>query len=102
MKSFLRLLLSAPIDFAVGGQAVIEGVMMRSPNFYTVSVRNPEGKIEMKQEKFVSLVSRWRILKLPLIRGMVHLVESMMIGFRSLNYSNSVFFMTSENCACGA
>ena len=49
MKSFLRLLLSAPIDFAVGGQAVIEGVMMRSPNFYTVSVRNPEGKIEMKQ-----------------------------------------------------
>ena len=91
MKSFLRLLLSAPIDFAVGGQAVIEGVMMRSPNFYTVSVRNPEGKIEMKQEKFVSLVSRWKILKLPLIRGMVHLVESMMIGFRSLNYSNAVF-----------
>ena len=91
MKSFLRLLLSAPIDFAVGGQAVIEGVMMRSPNFYTVSVRNPEGKIEMKQEKFSSLTARWRILKLPLIRGMVHLVESMMIGFRSLNYSNAVF-----------
>ena len=96
MKSFLRLLLSAPIDFAVGGQAVIEGVMMRSPNFYTVSVRNPEGKIEMKQEKFSSLTTRWRILKLPLIRGMVHLVESMMIGFRSLNYSNAVFLGTPE------
>ncbi len=97
------------IDFAIGGQAVMEGVMMRSPNFYTVCVRNPQGTIAMKQEKFVSLTERFRLpkwisfpgtmpstskqiwpLKLPLVRGVVHLVESMMIGFRSLNYSNSV------------
>ena len=101
MKSFLRLLLSAPFDFAVGGQAVIEGVMMRSPNFYTVTVRNPEGKMEMKQEKFVSLVNKWKLLKLPLIRGMVHLVESMMIGYRSLNYSNVIFLGQAESEATG-
>jgi len=96
MKSVLRLLLSAPIDFAVGGQAVMEGVMMRSPNFYTVSVRSPEGQIKMQQKKFVSLISRSKILKLPLIRGMVQLVESMVIGYRSLTYSNSVFLGESE------
>ncbi len=79
------------IDFAVGGQAVIEGVMMRSPNFYTVSVRDEHGTIQMKQEAFKSVVERYGILKWPLIRGLVHLGESMMIGFRSLDYSNKVF-----------
>ncbi|MBT4632323.1 DUF1385 domain-containing protein [Candidatus Peregrinibacteria bacterium] len=84
------------IDFAVGGQAVIEGVMMRSPHFYTVAVRDEEGEIKMKQEKFTSLTERFRILKLPLLRGIVHLVESMSIGFKSLNYSNDVFLGEDE------
>lgn len=78
------------IDFAVGGQAVLEGVMMRSPNFYTVSVRNSNGEIKMKQEKFSGLSSRFKFFKLPLIRGMVQLVESMIIGFRALNFSNEI------------
>lgn len=95
MNSLLRLLLSAPIDFAVGGQAVIEGVMMRSPHFYTVSVRNPEGKLQMKQEKFISLTRR-AVLKWPLVRGMVHLVESMILGYRSLDFSNRVFLGVKE------
>lgn len=79
------------IDFAIGGQAVLEGVMMRSPNFYTVSVRDSAGVIKMKQEKFQSLSARFRILKLPFIRGMVQLAESMIIGFRALDYSNDIF-----------
>lgn len=79
------------IDFAVGGQAVIEGVMMRSPNHYTVSVRDEHGKIHMQQAVFKSLVERHGILKWPLIRGIVHLGESMMIGFRALDYSNKIF-----------
>lgn len=91
MNSVLRLLLSAPIDFAVGGQAVIEGVMMRSPNFYTVTVRDPEGEMQMKQEKCVSLLGRFPFLKIPLLRGVIQLAESMRIGFRSLNYSNEVY-----------
>lgn len=96
MNSFLRLLLSAPIDFAVGGQAVIEGVMMRSPHFTVVSVRDPEGIVQMKQEKFESLTERVKLFKLPLIRGVVHLVESMRLGYRSLNYSNDVFLGETE------
>lgn len=84
------------IDFAVGGQAVIEGVMMRSPNFYTVSVRNEAGEIRSKYEVFESITKRYKLLQLPLIRGVVHLVESMMIGFRSLDYSNAVFLGEDE------
>lgn len=91
MNTLLRLLLSAPIDFAVGGQAVIEGVMMRSPHYSIVSVRDPEGRIQMKLEAFQSITERVRIFRLPLIRGVVHLVESMRLGYRSLNYSNDVF-----------
>lgn len=83
--------LEPQIDFAVGGQAVIEGVMMRSPNFYTVSVRSPEGEMKMKQQKFVSLTHRFRLLKLPFVRGIVQLVESTIIGYRSLSFSNAVF-----------
>lgn len=91
MNTFLRLLLSAPIDFAVGGQAVIEGVMMRSPHYSIVSVRDPEGRIQMKSEAFQSITERVRVFRLPLIRGVVHLIESMRLGYRSLNYSNEVF-----------
>lgn len=84
------------IDFAVGGQAVIEGVMMRSPNFYTVSVRSPEGKIKTQQKKFVSVMKKCRVLNVPFVRGIVHLVESMVIGIRALNYSNSIFLGEEE------
>ncbi len=93
--------LEPQIDFAVGGQAVIEGVMMRSPHFYTVSVRSPEGELKMKQEKFVSLTSHWVLLRLPFIRGMVQLVESMMIGYRSLSFSNAVFVGQEEEVQKG-
>jgi len=79
------------IDFAVGGQAVIEGVMMRSPNFYTVAVRDPDGSIQTKVQKFKSVTEKIKFLKWPLLRGVVHLVESMGIGFKALDYSNDVF-----------
>lgn len=84
------------IDFAIGGQAVIEGVMMRSPNFFTVTVRNPDGELTMKQEKFESITKRVGLLKIPFVRGVVHLFESMSIGIRSLNYSNEIFLGTDE------
>ncbi len=79
------------IDFAIGGQAVIEGVMMRSPNFWVVSVRDEKGKIHTKQTSFNSLIHKMSFLNLPLIRGIVHLAESMNIGFKALDYSNDVF-----------
>lgn len=75
------------IDFAVGGQAVIEGVMMRSPNFVTVAVRKPKGNITIEDRSFQSIISKKRWLNVPLVRGMINLVEMMMIGMKMLNFS---------------
>ena len=68
----------------VGGQAVIEGVMMRSGNFYTIAVRTPEKDIVLKKENIKKLP---KALKLPILRGVVALVQSLSIGIRALLYS---------------
>ncbi len=75
------------IDFAVGGQAVIEGVMMRSPNFVTVAVRRPRGDIILQDQTFKSLTAKIRLLGIPLVRGVVNLFEMMVIGMRMMNFS---------------
>lgn len=75
------------IDFAVGGQAVIEGVMMRSPNFVTIAVRKPGGSITLKDETFKSITARIRMLGIPLVRGVVNLFEMMVVGMRMVNFS---------------
>lgn len=75
------------IDFAVGGQAVIEGVMMRSPNFITVAVRKNKGDIKVKDELYEGLCVRVKLFAVPIIRGIVNLCEMMIVGARILNYS---------------
>lgn len=75
------------IDFAVGGQAVIEGVMMRSPNFVTVAVRKNKGGIKVKDQDFVGIASRMKIFGIPLVRGVANLFEMMIVGMKMLNYS---------------
>lgn len=75
------------IDFAVGGQALIEGVMMRSPNFITAAVRKTKGDIKMKEENFMSMGRRVRFFGVPLVRGVVNLVEMLVVGMKMLNYS---------------
>lgn len=77
------------IDFAVGGQAVIEGVMMRSPNFVTVAVRKNKGGIKVKDQDFVGIASRVKLFGMPLVRGVVNLFEMMIVGMRMLNFSAS-------------
>ncbi len=74
----------------VGGQAVIEGVMMRSPEFVTVAVRKPDGKIVLKKDPFISLTKRNKFWGLPLIRGGVTLIEALVLGIRALNFSSNV------------
>src|ERR687897_651887 len=74
-------------DAPVGGQAVLEGVMMRGVSTWSVAVRNPEGEIEVTSEPIVSWAKRSRILRLPVIRGVVALAESLKIGFRALAIS---------------
>jgi len=73
--------------YQVGGQAVIEGVMMRGKNFWSLAVRRPDKTISIKLFKNSSLTVNNKFLGLPFIRGVVNLIESMALGFRALSYS---------------
>lgn len=75
----------------VGGQAVLEGVMMRGTKGIATAVRNAEGKIEVDFQECVPYTKKHKFLSLPLIRGFVTLIESLIIGMQSLNYSASFF-----------
>lgn len=78
-----------PIDprLSVGGQAVIEGVMMRAPDAWAVAVRRPGGVIEAVRHPLPRLSSRSRLARVPFIRGMLVLGESLTLGFRALSWS---------------
>jgi uncharacterized protein YqhQ len=79
--------LVAKRDAPVGGQAVLEGVMMRGVSVWSVAVRTPEGEVDVTSEPLVSWARRNRLWRLPVIRGVVALAESMKIGFRALAIS---------------
>ncbi len=74
-------------SIAVGGQAVIEGVMMRGPDKIATAIRRASGKIELKIQSFVSITQKIKFLGLPLIRGFVSLIEMMKIGVGTLTFS---------------
>jgi uncharacterized protein YqhQ len=78
------------VDMLIGGQAVIEGVMMRSLTGYSVAVRQPDGGVAIKKDKLVSVTTRYPLLKTPVLRGSVVLIQSLILGIRALNYSASV------------
>src|SRR6188472_1572317 len=71
----------------VGGQAVLEGVMMRGPSNWSVAVRKPDGEITHVNQPIASPMARHRIWRLPVVRGVVALGESLAIGFRALAIS---------------
>lgn len=77
-------------EITLGGQAVIEGVLMRTNTHYAVAVRNEKGKIIVKKERIVTASDRFRLLKLPLLRGVLALYETLVIGFKALMYSADV------------
>ena len=72
---------------SVGGQAVIEGVMMRGPKDVATAVRDPNGRIQVETHPVSSIADRYPIFKKPMLRGTVSLVESLVLGLRSLSYS---------------
>src|SRR6266498_3249230 len=72
---------------AIGGQAVLEGVMMRSPSSWAVAVRKPDGEIAQVSRSVSSPMSRHRVYRLPVIRGVIALGEALAIGFRALAIS---------------
>ena len=74
----------------VGGQAVIEGVMMRVPGAYATAVRDPEGKVHVQKEDFCSITENSRFWNKPIFRGMASLYEAMKMGMKTLNYSADI------------
>ncbi|MCT4640907.1 MAG: DUF1385 domain-containing protein [Bacteriovoracaceae bacterium] len=75
---------------SIGGQAVIEGVMMRSPNAFVVAVRKPDGSIRLRRDQWFGLSQKLNFLRKPFFRGIVTLVEAMANGVVSLNYSANI------------
>ncbi len=83
-------------DLIVGGQAVIEGVMMRTPNAYAVAVRKADGTIVNIAARLPKWGDKYPLLKLPVLRGSAVLVQSMGLGIKALNYSANEAFADAE------
>lgn len=92
MRSALRAILTLAARPVIGGQAVIEGVMMRSPKSLAIAVRRPDGGIVLREEAWLSFSARLPFLRWPLLRGATMLVESLYNGLLALNFSASVAF----------
>ncbi|MFT5234001.1 MAG: hypothetical protein ACI9UQ_002043, partial [Candidatus Krumholzibacteriia bacterium] len=75
------------MDLAVGGQALIEGVMMRSPAYMAMAVRTPDGRIVVRKKIFKSVMRKFPFLNVPILRGGIHLIESMTLGIDALMFS---------------
>ena len=91
MKRILILLTMKP-NILVGGQAVIEGVMMRVPGAFSTAVRDPNGEIIIKREKFSSIIESSKFWSIPIFRGMASLYEAMKMGMATLQWSADVSF----------
>ena len=92
IRTIVQGWLTAGEDIIVGGQAVIEGVMMRSPNAYAVAVRKKTGEIVYKGEQVPRMTDKYPILKLPILRGAATLLYSMALGIKTLNFSATTAF----------
>src|SRR5919204_1922934 len=93
--------LRAVRDAPVGGQAVLEGVMMRGVSTWAVAVRKPDGSIDIQSFPLVSWLKRHRFLRLPLVRGVVALVESLKIGLQALGISTNAQLEEDEQQVSG-
>jgi uncharacterized protein YqhQ len=78
---------TAPPKYTIGGQAVIEGVMMRSPSAVATAVRKESGEILVTSRPFRGITSRFKWLDVPIVRGGVNLIETLALGMQSLNWS---------------
>ncbi len=91
MKRFLSLFLSIERDLIVGGQAVIEGVMMRTPSAYAIAVRKKDGTIVHTAETLPKWSDKYKWLNIPVLRGGATLIQSMALGVKALNFSANIF-----------
>ena len=91
MKRLLLILTMKP-NILVGGQAVIEGVMMRVPGAYSTAVRDPDGNIKIKRNKFTSITEKSSFWSKPIFRGMASLYEAMKMGMGTLQWSADITY----------
>lgn len=75
----------------IGGQAVMEGVMMKNKDHYAVAVRKPDGNIEVKKEEFKGISSKCKLFRVPFIRGIFSFIDSLTLGMSTLTYSASFY-----------
>ena len=75
----------------IGGQAVMEGVMMKNKEHYAVAVRKPDGNIEVKKEEFKGISSKCKLFRVPFIRGIFSFIDSLTLGMSTLTYSASFY-----------
>ena len=75
----------------IGGQAVLEGIMMKNKEQYAIAVRKPDGEIEVDVDTYHSIVHESKLLKIPFIRGIFNFIDSLILGMKSLNFSASFY-----------
>ena len=75
----------------IGGQAVLEGIMMKNGPKYAVAVRKPDGEIEVKTEEYKSIIKWEKLTKIPFVRGVFNFIDSLVLGMKTLTYSASFF-----------
>ena len=75
----------------IGGQALIEGVMMKNLNQYATAVRKPDGEIEVQVTDYESFSEKHHLNKIPIVRGIFNFIESMVIGVKTLTYSSTFY-----------
>jgi uncharacterized protein YqhQ len=78
---------SSDDEILVGGQAVIEGVMMRSPRGYSVAVRRQDGSVRVMKDPLLAMGAKWKIFKAPIVRGVGVLGQALVLGIRALRFS---------------
>ena len=75
----------------IGGQAVLEGVMMKNGKEYAIAVRKPDGEIEIKKDTYEGITSKHKLFRVPFVRGMFNFIESLSLGMDIINYSASFY-----------
>ncbi len=91
MKKYLQLFLAVERDLIVGGQAVMEGVMMRTPSAYAIACRKSDGTIVTTAEELPKWSDRYKFLNVPILRGGATLIQSLALGVKALNFSARIY-----------
>ena len=98
--NFYRIILKSEViglrKTNIGGEALIEGIMMKGPEAIAIAIRTSDGEILIDKKPLVTLSKRWSFFKAPIIRGAVGIFESMLIGVKALMYSADFFVVEEE------